>query len=78
MKILQNPSSDLAQQLLASEELESEQVEPWWEAPSIQDQMELEPFKRYGSVPEIMPMPSTLSKVPVTGSPLIYNICAVL
>ena len=74
MKILQNPSSESAQQLLASEELESEQVEPWWEAPSIQESV----VKRYGSAPEIMPIPSTLPKTPVTGSPLIYNICAVL
>ena len=74
MKILQNPSSESAQQLLASEELESEQVEPWWEAPSIQESV----VKRYGSAPEIMRIPSTLPETPVTGSPLIYNICAVL
>ena len=78
MKILQDPSSELAQQLLASEELQSEQMEPWWEAPSIQDRTESELAKRYGSAPEIMPMPSTLPMLPATGSPLIYNICAVL
>jgi len=72
---LDNPSSELAQQLLASETLDSERLEPWWEAPSLlNDGAQSPPTKRYGAKPEAMPIPSTIPKL-VTGSPLLYNIC---
>jgi hypothetical protein len=74
-KALDNPSSELAQQLLASETLDSERLEPWWESPSFNDATQAISTKRYGAKPEAM-MVSTLPKVPVTGSPLLYNICA--
>jgi hypothetical protein len=76
MKALDNPSSELAQQLLASEALDSERLEPWWEAPSLNDGTQALPTKRYGVKPEAMPIPSAIPKMPVTGSPLLYNICA--
>src|ERR1700692_4424000 len=76
MKALENPSSELAQRLLASEELESERLEPWWEAPSADDDTQTSPPKWYGSKPEIMPIPSVKSTVPATGHPLLHNICA--
>ncbi|PCH44112.1 hypothetical protein WOLCODRAFT_164926 [Wolfiporia cocos MD-104 SS10] len=37
MRALQDPNSELAQQLLASEELEKERTEPWWEMPMGMD-----------------------------------------
>ncbi|KIM90558.1 hypothetical protein PILCRDRAFT_812311 [Piloderma croceum F 1598] len=76
MKALDNPSSELAQQLLASETLDSERLEPWWEAPSLNDGTQALPTKQYGVKPEVMPIPSAIPKMLVTGSPLLYNICA--
>ena len=76
MKALDNPSSELAQQLLASEELHSERLEPWWETPSLDDAAQTSSAKRYGAKPRAMPIPSIIPEVPRTGSPLLYNICA--
>jgi hypothetical protein len=76
MRALDNPSSELAQQLLASDVLDSGRLEPWWEVPSVDDATNTLSSKRYGAKPEAMPIPSTLPKVPLTGSPLLYNICA--
>lgn len=77
MKALDNPAGELAQQLLASEELESERIQPWWEASSLNDISATGSAKRYGAVPEAMPMPSNVAKTLPSGSPLIYNITAV-
>lgn len=77
MKALDNPSSELAQQMLASETLDSERLKPWWEAPSLNDGTQALPTKRYGIKPEAMPIPSAIPKLLVTGSPLLYNICAI-
>ncbi|KAJ7291069.1 hypothetical protein C8J57DRAFT_208934 [Mycena rebaudengoi] len=78
LKVMEDPSSDLALQLLASEELEIDKQEPWWEAPSVVDDDDAGPSsKRYGVPPEeIHVLPSLRPSKP--GSPsLIYNICAV-
>lgn len=75
MKALDNPSSELAQQILASEELDSEILEPWWEAPFIDDATGTPSAKRYGAKPEAMLIPSMIPKVPAIGF-LLYNICA--
>ena len=76
MKALDNPLSELTQQLLSSEELDSARLEPWWEAPPLYDAADTSPVKRYGSKPEAMPLPSNIPQVPLTGSPLLFNICA--
>jgi hypothetical protein len=76
MKALDNPSSELAQQLLASEELDSEILEPWWEALSIDNATGTPSAKRFGAKPEAMPIPSMIPKVSTIGSALLYNICA--
>src|ERR1700720_217692 len=73
---LQNPSSELTQQLLASEEINLGRVEPWWEAHSLDNAIEKLSTKRYGSKPEVMPMPSAKLRMRASGSPLLYNICA--
>jgi hypothetical protein len=75
MNALNNPTGELAQQLLASEALDLERLEPWWEAPSLDDGTQTLSDKRYGVSPEAMPRPPATLKMPVTGS-LLYNICA--
>ncbi|KAJ7628639.1 hypothetical protein FB45DRAFT_41847 [Roridomyces roridus] len=62
LKVMENPSSELAQQLLASQELENEKQDPWWDSDS--------------SSPEPIQVPPSLSS-PNGGPSLIYNICAV-
>lgn len=74
-RALDNPSSELAQQLLTSEELESERLEPWWEAPAFEDAT---PHKRYGVKPEMISISFAIPPMSPTGSRLIYNICVVL
>jgi hypothetical protein len=56
-RALEDPSSELAQQLLASKELESERLAPWWEAPTLDDAAQSSPAKRYGAKPELMSIP---------------------
>ncbi|KAJ7621522.1 hypothetical protein DFH06DRAFT_772174 [Mycena polygramma] len=65
LKVMEDPSSDLALQLLASEELEDEKLEPWWCVEST---------KRHGVPPDPIVVPSSLTSPNRT---LIYNICAV-
>jgi len=76
LKALNNPSSELAQQLLASEELEKQRQEPWWEA-SILDG-EHNPTRQFGAKPEVMYIPSEMMGTPPKGpNVLIYNLCAI-
>ncbi|KAG1842170.1 hypothetical protein DFJ58DRAFT_806926 [Suillus subalutaceus] len=72
---LRDPTSQLAQRLLSSEELESVRQEPWWEA-----SLEGSPSgsMRYGSKPALMEVPLNLVKRQASSPSLIYNICAVL
>jgi hypothetical protein len=78
LKALHDPSGELTQQLLASEELEQERQEPWWEAPALDDDLELDAksTKRYGVKPETIPVSFPSSPVP-NGPPLVYNMCAI-
>lgn len=83
MKALEDPDSELAQQLLASEELERERVNPWWEAPTASGQHSDEVAERKDRAwpPPIMPIPVPLIKQAannaLSGPLLLYNICAV-
>ncbi|KAH7922320.1 hypothetical protein BV22DRAFT_1106691 [Leucogyrophana mollusca] len=61
-KALRDPSSELAQQLLASEELQKGKREPWWEAPSTEGQGAER--VRYGDKPAIMDLPIYTMKLP--------------
>jgi hypothetical protein len=73
---LDNPNGDLAQRLLASEELEQQRLEPWWEAPPLGDE---EPnAKRYGTEPLLMTVPPSMIKPVNQGLSLMYNLCAIL
>ncbi|KAJ7294008.1 hypothetical protein C8J57DRAFT_1491353 [Mycena rebaudengoi] len=78
LKVMEDPSSEFALQLLASEELGIDKQEPWWEAPSVVDDDDAgHSNKRYGVPPEeIHVLPSLRPSKPGSAS-LIYNICAV-
>ena len=88
MKAVQDPSSELAQQLLASQELAEVAVEPWWEAsaapvpPTVADaplKLPAAPPKKYGHPPMIMPIPpSTVQHSGPSVFPLAYNVVCVL
>ncbi len=88
LRALQDPDSELAKQLLASEVLEREQVAPWWEAPpeltsedSDSTSTPQVSTRRHGTKPSIVPLPDPLikrsSEASATGPLLLYNICAV-
>ena len=87
LRALNDPSSELAHQLLASEELEKEQVEPWWEAPLAPTSEEPDSLtdgaapRIRRTKPTIMSLPEALMKrssdASVNGPLLLYNICAV-
>ena len=68
IRTIEDPSSELAKQLLADDGLIRGQFTPWWrdnEDPS---------FKR----PTMMRIPRVMvEKMPGDGPPLLYNICAV-
>ena len=70
MKAVQAPESQLAQQLLASEELDRDRREPWWNDTEFDNPNYLRPKR--------MTIPSTLLKAPpMNGPSLLYNICAI-
>ncbi|KAI0076593.1 hypothetical protein K474DRAFT_1684749 [Panus rudis PR-1116 ss-1] len=85
MKALNDPSSELAQTLLTSEELERQKIEPWWEAPAdiepSDDTPSISPL-RYGHKPRMMSIPEAVVKAAAananTGPSLLYNLCSVL
>ncbi|KAI0630666.1 hypothetical protein C8Q77DRAFT_219757 [Trametes polyzona] len=83
MRALNDPDSDLAKQLLASEELERERVEPWWTAPTEPDSKHVstEATRSHGSRPPIMQIPPPLveqsANNALSGPLLLYNISAV-
>ncbi|KAH7885856.1 hypothetical protein F5I97DRAFT_2023344 [Phlebopus sp. FC_14] len=76
---VKDPSSELAQQLLASAELEQTRQKPWWEATSV-GHTELKDFDgvQYGPKPELMEVPPNMIKPNLRGPSLLYNICALL
>jgi hypothetical protein len=80
MKALEDPTSELAQLLLASEELENHRCEPWWEAPVTVDpgtDAKSDLRRRHGPRPDALRVPSILVKPWPNGPTLIYNICAI-
>lgn len=78
MKALDDPSSEIAQRLLASDELERQSQAPWWEAPSIDDHdVASSPYKPFGVQPRMMSIPSNLVKPIPSGPALGYNMCAI-
>ncbi|EKM50170.1 uncharacterized protein PHACADRAFT_32993 [Phanerochaete carnosa HHB-10118-sp] len=88
LKALNDPSSDLAQQLLTSEELEKQIEEPWWERPSDLSGLASDAHQRgtkgarYGVRPEITSIPHAALNASAgaasMGPSLLYNIFATL
>ena len=74
---LNNPTGELAQQLLASESLEKEIQSPWWEGRSKDDSRIKEDFSPPAK-PRMMEVPLSMINPNRTGYPLVYNICAIL
>lgn len=84
IKVFDDPTSELAQQLLSSEQLEKETREPWWEAPNNDEDSEedaavqiLRRGRQYGHRPTFMDIPELMVKPFALEHPLIYNICAI-
>ncbi|KAI0675911.1 hypothetical protein C8Q78DRAFT_963923 [Trametes maxima] len=87
LRALNDPASELAQQLLASEELERERVHPWWQTPvdALPENLSPPPTgptkRKDGTNPAIMSIPEPLvkqsAKNALSGPLLLYNICAV-
>lgn len=78
MKAFNDPTSELARELLSSDQLEAEIIKPWWEAPTVDgalDDDQRRP-KQYGSRPIIMPIRVSKIKPTPIGHPLGYNMCA--
>ncbi|CAK5269668.1 unnamed protein product [Mycena citricolor] len=88
LKIVRDPSSELTQQLLASEEIERGMTEPWWLRPStLEMKEELSVLRRprnqrqYGHPPEPIAIPPSMMHQKRSSDappPLMYNICAVM
>ncbi|KAI0642320.1 hypothetical protein C8Q79DRAFT_1013608 [Trametes meyenii] len=87
LRALNDPDSELARQLLASEELERERVDPWWQTFAETEPKNLSPpssgptGRKNGPKPSIMSIPEPLVKQSarnaLSGPLLLYNICAV-
>jgi hypothetical protein len=80
MKALEDPTSELTQQLLASEELEMDRQEPWWETPvTVSDSTDpkLDLHQRHGPRPDALIVPSILVKSWPNGPALTYNMVAI-
>lgn len=85
LRAMDDPTSELAQQLLASEQLEREIQMPWWEAPSTPsansepETNRAERFEAggYGHRPDMMEIPTSMIKPIPIGHPLVYNMCAI-
>ncbi|KAG6813874.1 hypothetical protein H0H92_006281 [Tricholoma furcatifolium] len=73
--LMGDPDSDLAKKLLASEELEDEQCDPWWDAPALEGDAPIS--YRYSTKPNMMLVPAAMMKPSSNGPPLFYNVCAV-
>jgi hypothetical protein len=74
---LNDPTGELAQQLLASETLEKEIQVPWWEALRSNEDNSQIPLRR-DAKPRMMDVPVSMINPNPTGDTLVYNICAIL
>ncbi len=82
LKALENPTSQVAQRLLASEQLELELEKPWWSDDDTgQVRPELGTKEGDGEQaklrPEAIRIPQSMVKPVPHGHPLVYNLCAI-
>ncbi|KAF8817476.1 hypothetical protein BYT27DRAFT_7199005 [Phlegmacium glaucopus] len=76
---LNNPTGELAQRLLASEALEKEIQQPWWEVyRSSKNDSQIKKDLSHNATPRMMEVPMSMINSNSTGHPLLYNICAIL
>ncbi|KAI0684010.1 hypothetical protein BC835DRAFT_1392190 [Cytidiella melzeri] len=81
--VLNDPSSEVAQAIMQSEDLEEQIIQPWWEAPVGDEKTPSRiPQKRYGHRPQMFDIPPTVlsdtTNTASTGPSLLFNIFAVL
>lgn len=85
MKVFNDPTSELAQQLLSSEQLDKEIQDPWWQRPNVtEDDSDDLRFSydqrtghRYGDRPSLIHIPETMVKPLAAGRSLVYNILSI-
>ncbi|KAL0955287.1 hypothetical protein HGRIS_004177 [Hohenbuehelia grisea] len=81
-KAMQDPSSELAQQLLASEALEKELLRPWWEYTPRDDSDDPDGVGSLSRTNEYLPKPVAVPASMVTttadGPLLLYNLVAMI
>lgn len=89
---VRDPSSELAQQLLARQALAEEPLEPWWLAGAPPEpthppnpsslQLAHRPPTKYAPRPALVPLPASLARAPPRAQqrdfPLAYNLVAIL
>ncbi|KAF8637587.1 hypothetical protein AX17_002656 [Amanita inopinata Kibby_2008] len=73
LKALEDPNSELAQQLLASEELEKDLQNPWWQDIDLGGTSETTYLT---SRPQPILVPSSMVRPSSSLPPLAYNVCA--
>ena len=75
LQTVNNPSSEVAQQLLSSDELRKNLREPWWKVSSLSDDPTLP--RRQAGEPAIIDIPDAMLK-PIPNRPLlVYNIVSI-
>lgn len=78
--VIQNPSSELAQQLLSSMELQKERRRPWWESfPQLKGDERSTDSEQFGVPPRMISIPQTLTSPKMVSESnrfLVYNILA--
>jgi hypothetical protein len=78
LKVFADPSSELAQKLLAIEEVDREKQDPWWEVqPRHENDTDHHITKRSGVKPRQLSIPTSMVKTVPNNPCLIYNISAV-
>ena len=80
LKAVRDPSSELAQQLLSSVELQQKHRKPWWKSPLLgNDDDNSEASKEYGVLPKMMSISQSLTTPEMVSESsrfLVYNILA--
>jgi hypothetical protein len=79
LKIIRDPSSELAQELLSSAELQQERRKPWWESPLMESDIATTESSEFGVSPKMMSIPQSLiasGAVSDSNRFLVYNILA--
>lgn len=74
--VINDPSSDIAQQLLSSEELLGTLREPWWKRSESPDDPTI-PRNHHREQPSMMQIPGSMLKLVPNRPLLIYNLASI-